>query len=117
MWNRIALLCALAAGVAACKKSDAEPAPANPVTVRYAQTFCADPWITSATNPSTDEGFQTVVEQYVGQKNIKLYSIKISTTAILGNCRTCSCPTGRTLEAKVEATDVAALKQVGFQQQ
>jgi putative hemolysin len=116
MWNRIALLCALAAGVSACKKSEAEPAPANPVTVRYAQTNCADPWATAASNPNTDEDFQAAVQQYVQQKGIKLYSVKVSTTATQGACRACTCPTGRSLEAKVEATDVAALKQVGFQQ-
>ncbi|TGD81303.1 hypothetical protein [Hymenobacter wooponensis] len=117
MWNRIAVLCVVAAGISACKKSDAEPSPNNPVTVTYAQTVCADPWAVSSTSANTDEGFQQVVQQYVGQKGVKLYSIKISNTAVqTSTCRTCTCPTGRMLEAKVEATDVAALKQMGFKQ-
>lgn len=116
MWNRIALFCALAAGLSACKKSEAEPSPINSVTVRYAQTNCADPWAATAANPNTDEGFQAAVEQYMQQKGIKLYSVKVSTMAASAVCRDCTCPTGRSLEAKVESTDVAALRQVGFQQ-
>jgi hypothetical protein len=107
----------LVGGMSACKKSETEPGPANPVTVSYAQTNCADPWAATAPNASTDDGFQTAVQQYVEQKGVKLYSVKINNTATQATCRACTCPTGRSLEAKVAATDVAALTQIGFKQQ
>ncbi|QJX46081.1 hypothetical protein HMJ29_03650 [Hymenobacter taeanensis] len=116
MRNQIALLLILVAGASACDKEETEPGPANPVTVRYAQTNCADPWATTAPNTTTDEGFQQAVQQYVEQKGVKLYGIKISNSASQVTCRACACPTGKVLEAKVEATEVATVKQIGFKQ-
>lgn len=101
----------LAALVMGCGTTDTAPEPQGPVTVRYAQTQCADPWAGAGQN--TDQGFEAAAKAYVQQQGIQLYSSSV-TTAGAAVCAACTCPTGRVLQATVSPADVAALEALGF---
>jgi hypothetical protein len=89
------------------------------VTVRYKQTFCADPW-SASTSIQDPAAFASAAADYV----LKTYKINLrnartedrrATEAAV--CNACTCTSGLNLYAQVTPLQAGVLSEIGFQQQ
>jgi vacuolar-type H+-ATPase subunit B/Vma2 len=99
-------LCAIAA-TACTREEDAYP---DFVKVEYSQTQCADRW----GQVRNKQELVAAAQIYLGQQGITLHQAKASRKGAAIHCDACTCPTGVVLEGKVQPTDVAAVRALGF---
>jgi hypothetical protein len=83
------------------------------VLMGYTQTQCADPWGYGVDR--SDVAVEYAVRDFFASNGVVINDVSIyGETQPVTNCTACSCPTGKTIYALVDADDRAALTQVGF---
>lgn len=88
------------------------------VTVRYQQTYCADPWSPSGSISDPAE-FSDAATRYVQStftiplRNVRTEDRRATDAAV---CHACTCTSGLSLYAEATALQARALTEAGFQQ-
>lgn len=102
-------ICLLIAGVACKKPKPVVTYPAN--ELHYKETGCSDPW---RVPKATDAELAENVKDWLLLQNITVLEIKITTGHEEIQCKACTCPTGRRIQALFAPSDTAKAKSFGF---
>jgi hypothetical protein len=108
----LASLCVVAS-TSCHSERDPEPADADLVQVRYAQTQCADKW----GSVRGTQQLETTATTYLAQQGITLFNAHASQVSVEAVCNACTCPTGVVLTGKVTSAQLVAIQALGFAKQ
>lgn len=94
---------------AACKKDDVD-GDVRYAHFKYAQTQCADPWPSGATDVTTVLN----AKRYLDSMNATAVTLKLSTDGTAEVCNACSCKTGKVFHATTTEDKAAKFLAIGF---
>lgn len=84
------------------------------IWVYYDETKCADPW---ETNENTSVKVKTkAIENYLENKGVKVFKVKINDDGTAEECKSCFCKTGSRIKCKINEDEIEKMKEEGFYQ-